>query len=102
MKIGITRKINLQRYGGNQYESADFWIEQEFEKEFKDFEKNRIEMEANLNWWIEEYIKRLPQQMALFDKAKDEQPPFITQSELTKSIISPEQQARHDELKKRI
>lgn len=27
MKCGLNRKINLSHYGGNDYETADFWVE---------------------------------------------------------------------------
>ena len=74
----ISRKINLQHYGGNAYETADFYVEGD------DFETIKLE----LNQVIVSYISELKEQDKLFKSA-------ISKIE-SKSIIGEKQQARHD------
>lgn len=74
MKRGISRKVNMSRYNGGQYESVDFWIEDE-EKSFKDL---REELQAE----IEDYICNVPIEQAKFNKAKDAQLPFVEESDI--------------------
>lgn len=83
MKRGISRKINLQRFGGAQYESLDVWIEDE--------EKSFAELKSEIDMEIVKIIKQIPQENLAFEQAKLSQPPFVSQGE----IISTEQQERH-------
>ncbi len=74
MKKSITRKINLANLRLSKFESCDFMIEDE-NKSFK-------ELEIELEEAIIAYIKRLPRQIAKFNKAKDDSEPFISKAEL--------------------
>lgn len=84
MKVSITRKINLQKYGGNQYESADFYMELDT---IADADRLASSDFTNLNGeledWIVDYIKHLPKQMELFKNAIPPKPdvPFVTAGE---------------------
>jgi len=68
MTKGIKRKIQLDNYGGNKYESADFWIEGE--------QMSFDELDKELNEHIISYIQRIPGQKSLFNKAVEDQEPF--------------------------
>lgn len=73
MKASLTRKINLHKYGGNQYESADFFLEIEKEEIVKADIKR---LEEDIEAWISNYIKHLPAQQTQLAKAIKEQSPF--------------------------
>ena len=80
MKKSISRKINLALYGGKTYEMADFMIEDE--------NKSFADLQTELEEAIISFIKDIPVQSAKFQKAKEEQPPFIAKGEIeTKSPL---------------
>jgi len=81
MPKGISRKINLQHYGGKPFETSDFWIEDEN----KSFEELNIE----LNSYIEKYITELPKQNSLFGDASVHSPVDKFKQQLDRSIYQP-------------
>ena len=72
MKKGLSKKINLANYGGNQYEMLQAWVEQE-DGEKKTF----VELEKELNDGLEGIIHRLPLAQ---ERLKDSVDPTIIQS----------------------
>lgn len=64
IKRAFTRKINLSKYGGNQYEMAEFYCEREFDVqpggEVKELSKKlHDECKKDVEDSIDEYIKTI-------------------------------------------
>ena len=70
----ITRKINLHKYNGSQYESLDISIEGD----------DLTKISQEIDEFIITYIKDLPRQMAQFEQAKKQAQPFVSEGELKK------------------
>ena len=68
MTIGISRKIQLERFGGQRYETMEVWLESET--------LNATQLAKELDQMIADYITTLPNRETLFTKAKEGQPPF--------------------------
>ena len=88
MPKSLTRSIMLENYGGKRFEKLEIMIESEMDESFE-------QLNEEVNKYLAEYIKTLPEQLALLDKAKKEQT-IIPEKPLTKSIITPAQKVRHD------